>query len=161
MASNCYSIVAQSRYISQMICSGIVAVMAFFVLLIALVVIVSNIANYIQVNMKNLGALKAVGYTSGQLIFSLLLQFLSLAFLTALIGAGLSYCIFPALNDMMIEQTGIPYEMHFLPLPLALSLAVLCGTVALAVWFSSRKMKKIDPVAALRSGIQTHHFKRR
>ena len=160
MASNCYSIVAQSRYISQMICSGIVAVMAFFVLLIALVVIVSNIANYIQVNMKNLGAFKAVGYTSGQLIFSLLLQFLSLAFLTALIGAGLSYCIFPALNDMMIEQTGIPYEIRFLLLPLALSLAVLCGTVALAVWLSSRKMKKIDPVAALRSGIQTHNFKR-
>ncbi|MDE6401464.1 MAG: hypothetical protein K2L54_02510, partial [Clostridiales bacterium] len=63
LTSNCYDIVIQSRYISQMICSGVVSAMAFFVLLIALVVIASNIINYIQVNMKNLGALKAVGYT--------------------------------------------------------------------------------------------------
>ena len=38
MASNCYDIVTQSRYISQGICSAIMSVMAFFVLLIALVV---------------------------------------------------------------------------------------------------------------------------
>ncbi len=160
MVSNCLDLVAQSRYISQMICSGIMAAMAFFVLLIALVVIVSNIVNYMQVNLKNLGALKAVGYTSGQLICSLLLQFFSLAFLTALVGAGLSYCLFPSVNAMMIAQTGIPYEMHFLPLPFAVSLAVLAGTVALAVWLSSRKIKKIEPITALRSGIQTHNFKR-
>ncbi len=71
LLSNCYGIVSQSRYISQGICSAVMSTMAFFVLLIALVVIASNIINYIQVNMKNLGALKAVGYTSKQLIGAL------------------------------------------------------------------------------------------
>ncbi len=160
MVSNCYNTVTQSRYISQMICSGIMAAMAFFVLLIALVVIVSNIINYMQVNMKNLGAFKAIGYTSVQLMCSLLLQFLSLTLITTLIGAGLSYILFPAVNTMMIAQTGIPYKIRFLPLPLAISLAVMGGVVALAVWLSSRKIKKIEPIAALRSGIQTHNFKR-
>ena len=83
MVSNCYGFVSVSRYISQMVCSGIMAAMAFFILLIVLVVIVSNIINYIQVNMKNLGALKSVGYTSGQLIQALLLQFLGLTFMAA------------------------------------------------------------------------------
>ncbi len=160
MVSNCYDIVRQSRYISQMICSGIIASMAFFVLLIALVVIISNIINYIQTNMKNLGALKAAGYTSGQLVSSLLLQFLSLTFITALAGAGLSYCLFPSVNAMMAAQTGIPYTMHFLPLPLIISLAVLGGTAALAVWLSARRIKYLEPIAALRSGIRTHNFKR-
>lgn len=160
MVSNCYGNVSQSRYISQMICSGIVAAMAFFVLLIALVVIISNIVNYIQVNMKNLGALKAVGYTSGQLICSLLLQFLSLTFITAVVGVCFSYLLFPAVNTMMIAQTGIPYVIRFLPLPLLISLTVLCGSVALAVWLAARRIKKIEPIAALRSGIQTHNFKR-
>lgn len=160
MASNCYNIVSQSRYISQMICSGVVSAMAFFVLLIARVVIVSNIINYIQVNMKNLGVLKAAGYTSGQLVRSLLLQFLSLAVLAAMIGMGLSYLLFPAVNAMMIAQTGIPYDMRFLPLPIIISLAALAGAVALAVWLASRRIKKIEPIAALRSGIQTHNFKR-
>lgn len=158
MVSNCYANVSVSRYISQMICSGILAAMAFFVLVIALVVIASNIVNYIQVNMKNLGVLKAAGYTSGQLIRSLLLQFSGLALLAAAAGIGLSYCLFPVVNAMMIAQTGIPYVMRFLPLPFLLSLAALGGTVALAVWLASRRIRKITPIAALRSGIQTHNF---
>ena len=160
MASNCYDIVAQSRYISQGICSAIMSVMAFFVLLIALVVIVSNIINYIQVNIKNLGALKAAGYTSGQLVLSLLLQFLGLTFIAAIIGAALSYALFPAINIMMIAQTGIPYAIRFLPLPVIISLIILGGTVALPVWLSARRIKKIEPIVALRSGVQTHNFKK-
>lgn len=160
MMSNCYDIVAQSRYISQMICSGIMAAMAFFVLAIALVVIVSNIVNYIQVNMRNLGVLKAAGYTSGQLVRALLLQFLGLTFAAAVMGAGLSYGLFPAVNAMMVAQTGIPYAIRFLPLPFVVSLAVLGGAVASAVWFSARRIKRIEPVAALRAGILTHSFKR-
>lgn len=160
MASNCYSIVSQSRYISQGICSVILAVMAFLVLLIALVIIVSNIINYIQVNMKNLGALKAVGYTSKQLIYSLLLQFLFLTLLASIVGGSLSYGIFPAINSMMIAQTGIPYSIHFLPLPLFISFVLLCGTVVLSVWFSAWRIKKIEPIVALRAGVQTHNFKR-
>lgn len=160
MTGNCYELVSSSRYISQMICSAIMSVMAFLVLIIALVVIASNIINYIQVNLKNLGALKAVGYTSRQLVLSLLLQFTGLTVLTAIFGAGLSYCIFPAINGMMIAQTGIPYAMRFLPLPLLISLVVLGGAVALAVWLSARRIKKIEPITALRTGIQTHNFKR-
>ena len=159
MMSNCYSMVSQSRYISQMICSGIMSAMAFFVLLIALVIIVSNIVNYIQVNLKNLGVLKAAGYTSRQLILALLFQFSGLAFMAAIAGAGLSYCLFPAVNAMMTAQTGIPYAVHFLPLPLVLSLGILVGTVALAVWLAARKIRKIEPISALRSGIQTHNFR--
>lgn len=160
MMSNCYDIVTQSRYISQGICSVVIGSMAFLVLLIALVVIISNIVNYIQVNMKNLGALKAVGYTSGQLILSLLCQFVGLTVMAALVGAALAYALFPAINTMMIAQTGIPYTIHFLPLPVILSLLILGGAVALSVWLFARRIKKIGPIVALRSGVQTHTFKR-
>lgn len=160
MVSNCYDIVSQSRYISQGITSSVMSAMAFFVLLIALVVIISNIINYIQVNIKNLGALKAVGYTSGQLVCSLLLQFLGIAVIAALTGAALSYAFFPAVNSMMIAQTGIPYAIRFLPLPVLISLLILVGSVALSVWLSARRIKKIEPIVALRSGVQTHNFKR-
>lgn len=160
MTSNCYDIVSQSRYISQGITSSIMCVMAFLVLLIALVVIVSNIINYIQVNIKNLGALKAVGYTSRQLVCSLLLQFLGLTLVTAIVGTALSYAIFPAINKMMIAQTGIPYAMRFLPLPVLISVVILGAAVASAVLLASLKMRKIEPIVALRSGVQTHNFRK-
>lgn len=157
--SNSYAMVSTSRYISQIICSGIVSAMAFFVLLIALVVIASNIGNHIQENMRNLGALKAVGYTSRQLVLSLLVQFLGISLVAAVLGTGLSYLLFPSINAMMISQTGIPYEMGFLPLPCVLSFGILGTAVALAVWLSSRRIRKIDPILALRQGIETHNFR--
>ncbi len=158
--TNSYDNVIQARYISQMICSGIMSVMAFLVLMIALVVIISNIINYIQVNLKNLGALKAEGYTSSQLICSLLFQFLSITLLSTLVGIAISYILFVPLNSMMVAQTGIPYAIHFLPLPLLLSLLIMGGAVAISVWISTRRIKKIEPIVALRSGVQTHNFKR-
>lgn len=160
MIGSCYDVVLQARYISQMICSGIISAMAFIVLLIALVVIISNIINYIQVNIKNLGAFKATGYTLRQLVYSLLLQFLGLTVIAAIVGIAASYAIFPAVNTMMIAQTGIPYAIHFLPLPALISLLILGGAVALSTWLSARRIKKIEPIVALRSGVQTHNFKR-
>ncbi len=116
--------------------------MAFFVLLIALIVISSNIINYIQVNLKNLGALKGVGYTSSQLIYSLLLQFWGLTLFAAIAGIGISYCLFPTVNAMMIQQTGIPYAMRFLFLPFVVTLAILGAAVTLAVCLASHRIKK-------------------
>ncbi|MCI8639849.1 MAG: FtsX-like permease family protein [Coprococcus sp.] len=158
--SNSYALVTSSRYISQMVCSGIMSAMSFCILLIALVVTASNIVNYIQENMKDLGALKAVGYTSSQLIGSLMLQFTGLSLIFAMAGAGLSYGLFPAINTMMISQTGIPYEIHFLPVPFLLTLIILGGTIAFVVWLYSYRIKKIEPITALRQGVRTHSFKK-
>ena len=143
-----------------MICSGIMSAMAFLILLIALVVIASNIMNYIQENMKDLGALKAVGYTSRQLVCTLLLQFAGISLAVAFVGAGLSYVLFPYINEMMVLQTGIPYTIRFLPLPFILTLGVLGGAVSFVVWLSSRRIRKVEPIVALRQGIKTHTFKR-
>lgn len=158
--SNSYALVSVSRYISQTICSGVVSAMAFFILLIALVVIASNIINYIQENMKDLGALKAVGYTGRQLMSSLVFQFLGLSLIFCTAGALASYILFPSLNAMMVAQTGIPYRIRFLPIPFALTLAILGGAVFLTVWLSSRRIKRIEPIIALRQGLKTHNFKR-
>ncbi len=159
IVSNSYALVTNSRYISQMICAGVISAMAFFILLIALVVMASNIVHHIQENMKNLGTLKAIGYTGRQLIASLLLQFLGVSLLAALAGIGLAYALFPFVNTMMISQTGIPYQVRFLPLPFLLTLAILGGSVALVVVLSAWKIQRIEPIMALRQGLLTHNFK--
>ncbi|MCI9078287.1 MAG: FtsX-like permease family protein [Lachnospiraceae bacterium] len=160
VASNSYALISSSRYISQMICSEVISAMAFFITLIVLVVISSNVTNYIQENMKNIGVLKAEGYVSRQIVSSLMVQFFGIAFITAVSGAGFSYILFPAINTMMVSQTGIPYKTRFLPLPFILAVAIISGTILFVVWFSSRRIKKIEPVVAIRQGIQTHNFKR-
>lgn len=160
MVSNSYTLVTSSRYISQMICAGVISAMAFLILLIALVVIASNILYYIQENMKNLGTLKAIGYTGRQLISSLLLQFLGVSLLSALAGIGISYGLFPFVNTMMISQTGIPYELRFLPVPFLLTLVLLGGAVVLVVVCSAWRIGRIEPIVALRQGLLTHNFRK-
>lgn len=158
--SNSYVMVSSSRYISQTICAAILSAMAFLITLIAAVVISSNVMNYIHEDMRNLGTMKAIGYKSGQLISALILQFSGPALITAVIGIALSYGIFPALNEMMISQTGIPYAVTFLPIPCAATIIFTGGAVTLAVYCSAKRIRKIEPITALRQGIQTHNFKK-
>lgn len=158
--ANYYQMVNTARYTSQTICAGIFSAMAFLVLLIGAVVIASNVANYIQENMKNLGALKALGYTSGQIVSSIIVQFASVSVIAAAVGAALSYLIFPAVSDMMIAQTGIPYEVKFLPIPFICTVILILAIVAAAVYLSANKIRKIEPIMALRQGIATHSFKK-
>lgn len=158
--SNSYFMVSSSRYISQSICAAILSAMAFLIMLIAAVVISSNVMNYIHEDMRNLGAFKAIGYKSGQLISALILQFSGPALITSVIGIALSYGIFPSLNDMMISQTGIPYSVTFLLIPCAATVIFTGGIVALAVYCSAKRIRKIEPITALRQGIQTHNFKK-
>lgn len=160
VTTNYYQMITTSRYISQSICAGILSAMAFLVLLIGVVVICSNIANYIQENMPNLGALKAIGYTSRQIIASMIAQFVGVSTAAAVIGILLSYVLFPAINEMMIAQTGIPYTVKFQILPVLLTVAFISIVVCAAVYFSAKKIKKIEPIMAMRQGIATHSFKK-
>ncbi len=160
MVTNSYELVSSSRYISQSICAAILSAMAFLIKLIAVVVIASNVMNYIHEDMQNLGALKAIGYKSGQLVSALITQFSVIALITAAVGIALSYAIFPALNEMMISQTGIPYEIRFLAVPCAVTIAFMLAAVMAAVYFSARRIRKIEPITALRQGVMTHSFKK-
>lgn len=158
--SNTYSLVASSRYISQMVCAAIVSAMAFVVLLIVLIVIIANVINDIQERMTDIGILKAAGYQSKQIVIALLIQFSGITLISSMIGALLSYGLFPTVNKMMIAQTGIPYEIHFLVMPFLLTSAFITLSVTAAVYAAARKIKQIEVIRALRQGLQTHSFKR-
>ena len=45
-------------------------------------------------------------------------------------------------------------------MPALIALLILGGAVALSTWLSARRIRKIEPIVALRSGVQTHNFKR-
>lgn len=158
--SSSYEFVTTTRYISQSICAAIISGVAFIIILIAVVVISSNVVNYIKENMQNLGALKAIGYTSRQLVSAQTAQFSGIALAASAVGVALSYTVFPYVADMMNQQTGIPYEVRFLPIPCVITIAFIVVAVALAVFLSARGIKKIEPITALRRGISTHNFKK-
>ena len=160
ISSNAYELLTTTRYVSQNICAAIISAMAFVIILIAVVVISSNVVNYIKENMQNLGAMKAIGYTSRRLVWAQTAQFSEITLLSSIVGISLSYAVFPYIVEMMDAQTGIPYSIRFLPLLCIVTIAAVVVTVALAVYLSARGIKKIEPITALRQGIATHNFKK-
>ena len=127
---------------------------------IVMLMIFNNISNYIKENMKNLGALKAMGYTTKDLKKSLLFQFGILTIIGLVLGIICGYLFMPIITNMLIAQSGIPYNLKFNIASTLITLIVISLFVLFVVMISIRKIKKIEPIIALRDGIENHNFKK-
>lgn len=155
-----YQFVRQSRTITSSIGSMIVVAFSMLIVLIALIVVRFRIGNTIEEDMKNIGALKALGYRSRQIMASILLQFLSVGAAAAAAGVAVSYLVLPLVSGMFAAQTGVVWKQGFDPVSAAVTLLFLLLTVAAVALFSARKVRRLPPIVALRSGILTHSFRR-
>lgn len=135
-------------------------VVSFIILLIVFLMLSNNISNYIKENMKNLGALKAIGYTNKNIKLGFLLQFIIITIIGCSIGISVSYLLLPAVIDIMTSQIGIPYEISFSILSAIITLFSIVGIIIMTVVIFIRKTNKITPITALRDGIKTHNFKK-
>ena len=135
-------------------------VIACVVLIIIMLMLANTITNYIRENMKTIGALKAIGYTGNNIKVSLLIMFMALAGAGSIIGIILGYVLMPIVATVVVAQMGVPYNMcfnlgaTFIPL-VSIVLFVFAITI-----FATRKIGKIEPIIALRDGINSHNFKK-
>ncbi|MFT8887222.1 MAG: FtsX-like permease family protein [Ethanoligenens sp.] len=133
---------------------------AFVVALIVLLVVRFRIANSIEEDMRNIGALEAVGYTSGQIRGAFLLQFLLTALASGIVGIGLSYVIAIPHGQSLAAETGLNWRQGFDASVSLLSLAILLLCVTLVALVTSARIRKLPVITALRGGISTHSFRR-
>ena len=133
---------------------------ALIVIGIVMLMIFNNISNYIKENIKTLGALKALGYTSKDLKKSLIVQFSILSIIGLVLGIICGYLFMPFIADMLVAQSGIPYHVKFNMSATILTIVTIPSFVLFIVLISIRKIKKVNPIIALREGIETHNFKR-
>ena len=153
-------ITLESRTFISMIFFVSFLMTAIIVIAIVMLMISNNISNYIRENIKSLGVLKAMGYTTNDIKKSLLLQFSMLTMIGLLIGTISGYLFMPLITDMLVAQSGIPYSLSFnLPATLITVLSIPVFVI-LIVLISVRKIKKVEPIIALRDGIETHNFKK-
>ena len=130
------------------------------IIFIVILMISNNIANYIRENIKTLGALKAMGYTSKNIKRSLILQFSLLTLIGLIVGVVGGYLFMPLITDMLVAQSGIPYTLSFNLLATLIPVISMPILVFIIVLLSVRKINKLDPIIALRDGIETHSFKK-
>ncbi|MGG4397897.1 FtsX-like permease family protein [Paenibacillus thiaminolyticus] len=151
---------ADSSMMTVHVIALILIAFAAVIVLASLLVIKFHITNGIEEGMVNIGVLKALGYTSLQIVSSILLQYMLIAIPASAAGTAVSYAAMPAFGAVLSFVTGLlwPGGIHIgtdLLTVLIMILLVLAVTL-----LSSRRIHKLYPAAALRRGIQPHNFRR-
>lgn len=133
---------------------------ATITMLSVLVVIRFLVKNSIVRDMPGIGTLKALGFTSAQIMTSYLGYFLTGALVTAAAGVAASYALLPVVAGTLSDQTGVIWEPGFSVLGLAGILAVVGAAVAITTLIAGLRIRSVPPVHALRGGLPTHSFAR-
>lgn len=153
-------IIETSRVLMAFMMAVMVIAFAFIIVAVCLIVVRFRISNSIEEDMAKIGSLKAIGYTSRQIILSIVLQFVLIALTASILGIILSYMTTPIISDVFAQQSGIKWIQGFDLYISTMSLGLIIIIVMLIAYISSRKIKRLNPIVALRGGIITHNFKK-
>ena len=139
---------------------GIVLVFSLLLIIVVLIIIRFSIHNYIEMNLKNVGILQAAGYTSGQLIISVLIEMGMIAFGAVIAGILLGVAGSSVIGRFEGIMLGIQWRQSIHLGAAVVTLVAIWGVVLGVAFVSGRLYKKISVLEALRGGISTHNFKK-
>ena len=143
-----------------MIAAVFVTAFSGILLIISLIVIRFRILNSIEENMTNIGAQKAVGFTSGQIISAIVIQFTLIALIGGILGIALSQVAIPYIINILMPIFALPWNPGFDVLTALLSIMTVLLTVIIISFLSSSRINRLHPLIALRGGILTHSFRK-
>ncbi len=138
----------------------ILVAFAAVIVLVSLIVIKFRVTNSIDDGIINIGVLKAVGYTSRQILASITLQFMLIAFSAGVFGIAVSYAVMPLFGGIITTLSGLLWTQHLDASINFASILIVVVLMLIVILLSSMRIKKLQPVAALRGGIMTHSFKK-
>jgi putative ABC transport system permease protein len=153
-------LVKYARMVSANLVSMIIAAFALIIIAVVLIVIRFRISDSIRDDIKDIGALKALGYTSRQVKASILLQFFGITLGASVLGIALSYPLVPLISTMLAAQTGLPWDQGFAPKTSAVCLLIILLMVIFDVLNSSRSVKNLEPIIAIRGDIKARSYKK-
>lgn len=155
-----YQSIMQYSTMTMNIISVIIILFSILIVVVALVVAQFRITNSIEDDMANIGSLKAMGYTSRQIISGILTQYSLISFVGCGLGILLSTAISPILSAAFESQNGLVWDMGVDVNAAALAIAVIAASVLLTSLWAARRIRSLHPIIALRGGITTHSFKK-
>ncbi|MBO6115293.1 MAG: FtsX-like permease family protein [Lachnospiraceae bacterium] len=163
IASNGYtSRLLKAGYISVVnIMSAFMTSFSIIIMVICFIMIIFTINNNIERDIRNIGALRAVGYTVSQIRAALCLEFLILGGIGTFIGILMAYLAFPVLEENVIRQvSGMVWENKFYAGYTLEIIVIFLVVIAVVVYLSTGKVKKLHPATALRFGLASNSFKK-
>lgn len=128
----------------------ILMVFASSILIISLFVSKFKIEETLEEEISNMGALKALGYTSKEIIISCIFPYIISGLLFTILGIITSYFLLPVLSKVIEMQSGFIWKVK---IDVSLNILVLLINIILITTFTlvaSLKIKKLNPINAIR-----------
>lgn len=149
---------AMGTSIFMIIISIILVSFAFIIISIALIVINFTIVTHIERNINNIGSLEALGYTSRDMINSIIIEFLIVSIVGVGVGIITSLLITPLVTNVVSSSIGLAWYSNINLFAIGISIISIVTLVSIITYIAARKIKHITPLSALRNGIETHSF---
>ena len=154
------ALIEMARCMMATMLSMMLVVFSLIIVAVCLLVVHFRIVNSIEDDLGKFGSLKSVGYTSRQIILSILLQFSLITGIGSITGIALSYPVLPAISTIFAQQSGLRWEQGFDAFISAATLLLLLAIVAFVSLLAARKIRKLTPVNALRGESLSRKSKR-
>lgn len=151
MLSSCNS--DATKQTRTMVCNLLILILLAFAAVILLVSVFLSkfrIQNTIEEELVNMGVLKAVGYTGTMIMGTMVLPYMLAGAVATIVGIVISYSVLPVLSTVLALQSGFSFELYFDVRALALIVILLLGIVLLFTCLAAKKIKKIQPINAIR-----------
>ena len=142
------------------ILSSVLIAFSLIAVVVTLLVINFRISNSIEQDIKNIGVQKAIGYTSIQIRLAIILQFALVTAAASAIGISLTYLFLPTWEQIIRTEALCIWE-YGIDWFCVIATAGLLTFAAIAVsFFSTRRINELQPVTALRQGLNVHNFRK-
>lgn len=161
MLTNCDSVSTKSA--RTMVCNLLILILIVFALVILLVSVFLckfRISNSIEADMINMGVLKAIGYTGNMIIAGMVLPYVIVTVAAALLGIIVSYQVLPILSQMLTLQAGFSFTLTFDVKSLMCVEVLLACIVIVFTYTSAKRIKKLQPIHAIRGNGDTKRIRR-
>lgn len=149
-----------SRCMMATMISVMMVLFAVIIVIVCLLVVRFRIVNNIEDDMTKIGSLKSIGYTSKQIILSILLQYGLISGIGSIIGIALSYPAMPAVSTVFEQQSGLKWEQGLDVKISLIAFAAMLLIIAAVVLLAARRVKTLTPIHALRGETTARKYKK-
>lgn len=139
-----------------------VVLFAFSFLMVAVAVIVMRfrIINHIEIQMADIGAMQAIGYTGRQIQASIVMEFIVIGLGASVLGICGAGAIIAGLSHLITSTVGVRYVSGGQAGYALISIGSVLLIVFLVSWRTAARAARLLPVTALRGGRQAHSFRK-
>ena len=150
----------RASYISIVdIVAGFIAAIATVIMIVCIIMIIFTINNNIKRDIKNIGALRAVGYTNWQIRKAIALEYSIVGGISVVIATIIAHVVFPTLDKGFLRSiVGIRWRNLYC-FGSAMIVVSIVVVIAVIAFLSSGKIKNLHPATALRFGLESNSFK--